>query len=246
MRVLHVVFPLAVSVLWIAGCNNTASTVGCSSIGSTGLFVAPFDADTPGSQPSTAVSFGPPGASLSLTGPPGSIEVINSGPMSSLAVKIKRVNPTSPSTPEAVPLVEVTRGEFGPPATVFDVRYNVYAEESPANVAAAGMTTTITDASGRIGAGLSFNGGEYEVWYQGGSEVFTSTFPVNSVHQVHFKFDLSSSTFTVCIDGNVMAVNKTIIDAAFDDVHGARFSLAAFIFEAFPASYVLDEIRIHK
>ncbi len=234
------------------GAPPPTPALSCSGMGQWALFVAKFDTDSPGSPPSTTGSFGPAGAALRLKGRDGWIEVIQSTPMSSQAVRLVRVKPEGDPLPDPGSVettsMKCTRGDLESSGAPYDVRYNVYAEVSSDESLTNLRTTIISD--GQPAASLLFYDNKYEVGSGAGTESLPQVYPDNQKHEVHIKLDPGAKIFSVCIDGTTVAADKPFMDqfaaTHMDSVRAVVFSLATFVpTEETKVSYVVDEVRIH-
>lgn len=201
------------------------------------IFYDHFEPDSVGSPPLTSPPGGPTDDSLNLQGPANSIVVISSIPLNSKAVKIERAS----LTPQTV--LECVAGSGPHTSGSYSVRYKAYSVNTNTDPI---LKTLVKSSDGQRAFELLLSGGKFKLSSGVGLEVLPGGYSPNVAHSIEIGIDLDTSKFSVNIDGNVVALNKTFLDTGFNEVYLLRFEYPPPIIEDFPGSYVVDRIIIQK
>ncbi|MCH7840686.1 MAG: hypothetical protein IID38_10695 [Planctomycetes bacterium] len=214
----------------------TAADVNCSRRGSSSIFVANFDGDVVGSPPapSTPLHYGPPGAALNAT---GQAEILNSTALGSKALRTTRPpdiiavvgdNGTAPYTSGTYCLEFKAPGAVIPPYLIAAPRISARSAE---------------DTKALM---LRLYAGSYHLDEATSSVPVSGSYDPGAAHFVHVELKLDSRRFALCINDQVVAFNQTLFYGDFTNLHSLQIVAPQTITEAFPAEYVVDDIRIAK
>lgn len=238
---------LCILPLYLIGCCPPfcpkPKEINCSKRGSHSLFVATFNGDSVGSLPSptTPLHYGPPGASLDLQGETGTIVIIDSATLVSLALKITRGQPKA----TVVDAVVGDIGEGSYTAGTYYLDFNAHGENIPQH-RIAGMNISVRSKEDRAALSMKLFDGSYHI-LQGDAYVrLTGSYDPNTAHSVHIELNLDERKYSVCINDEVVASNKTFLQDDFTNLHLLQFFAPATITEAFLMTCVVDEIRITR
>ncbi|MHC4338368.1 MAG: hypothetical protein ACYSTG_10565 [Planctomycetota bacterium] len=215
----------------------------CSKQGSNSLFVATFDSDSVGSPPapSTPLHYGPPGASLNLQDGTNTIVVIDSASLGSHALKITRGQPNAT-------IIDAVAGKISKvphTAGTYYIDFKAHGEVIPQYLIA-GMAISVRSAEDRSALNLKLFDGSYHLLEGGAYNKLAGSYNPGTAHSVHIELNMDERKYSVCIDDEVVAANKTFLQDDFTNLHLLRFFAPATITEAFSMTYVVDDIRITK
>lgn len=224
--------------------ETDAPSISCDRRGSSSLFVANFDDDTVGSlpAPSTPLHYGPPGASLNLSGPANTALVVNSTVLGSKALKITRGDIFNPVVVAAV------LGDNGTApyrSGIYYLEFMAHGEVVPPYLIA-GMAISSRSAEDKLAFNLKLFDGAYHELQQNDYSRLTGSYDVGDAHFVHVQLDMDRSQYSICIDNEVIVANQQFLDGDYANVLSLQFFAPATITEAFPAEYVVDDIRVTK
>lgn len=225
------------------GCSGDGPSENCSRRGSSSIFVANFDDDTVGSLPalSSPLHYGPPGASLDTQDGSNTIEVVNSAALGSKALRITRGSPNQTE-------IEAVVGDNGDApynSGVYFIEFKAHGEVVPEHLIA-GVAISVVSATGQPALLLKLHAASYH-FREGDSYLpLDGSYDPNATHFVHIELNLDARTYSICIDGQVVASNKALFTQDFEDLHALKFFAPPTVTEAFEMAYVVDEIRITK
>jgi hypothetical protein len=217
----------------------------CKKTGHRLLFVAKFDSDPVGSRPApptNPVHYGPPGANLEMQGGPNTIKVVNSTELNSKALQLTRLVQEDP------PQVKAIVGDFGeaPYRTgVYYIDFHAHGMVIPAGKIA-GMVISVLSSNKQEALCLNLFDGSYHL-KEGNSWVrLFGDYDPSTAHTIHIELDLNTRKYMICIDGNVVAVNKTLLDQNFTSLHALQYHVSPARYESMKNIYIVDYIRITK
>jgi len=219
----------------------------CTGVASSSLFIAKFDNDTIGSTPapSTPGHYGPPGASLNISGASDTIEIVDSATLGSQALKLTR-GPFNPYEEEDPTIVCAVVGDIGSmPYTsgVSYIEFRAHGESIP-DIDCAATQISVQSKEGHSALFLILHHDSYHL-HEGGAFVrIDGSYDPSTAHFVHIEVDLDTRRYMICINEKVVASNKAFIDNDFTNLHTLKFTLGQTIMESFPTVYVVDEIRM--
>jgi hypothetical protein len=222
--------------------RESATTVNCGRNGSHSLFVANFENDTVGLPPAAcaALVYGPPGACLEASGGGGTFEVIDSAALGSKALHLQRSGQAT--------IVDAVVGDIGqgPYSTgTYYVNFRAHGAIVPQYLIS-GPVVSVTSVAGRAVTYVKLFDDLYHR-RQGDAFVdLSGAYDPTAAHSVHVELDLDARRFSMCVNDQVLVADASLFDSDFDDLHAVRFYLPATITEAFPAEYVVDDIRITR
>ena len=240
---LLILLPMFTLTSYSCCCSGGGSTFNCEKQGSHSLFAADFNSDAVGSMPapSTPLHYGPPGASLNMKGSAGTIEVVNSNVLGSKALKLTRGAPDSTE-------VNAVIGDIGDAPYTTGVYYNdftAYGQVIPSHFIA-GMEISVRSKNNKAALILRLYDGSYHL-KEGDSYVqISGTYNPDTAHNIHIELNLNTRKYSICIDDEVVILNKALLVNDFDELHTLHYFLAPTITEAFQSIYITDDIRITK
>jgi len=225
------------------GESNQAS-INCSQRGTYSHFVADFDDDTIGSwpAPTAPLHYGPPGASLEITtSDPDTVEVVNSIELGSQGLRLTRGG-ASPTEVDAV-IGEI--GGISHTSGVVFIEYKAHGEiVSEQFIAGTAISVRAPDDDWALSMKL-FDGSYHLL--EGDSYVrMDGSYDPNTMHFVHIELNLDTRKYSICIDDEVVVADKPFLSDDFTNLHSLKFFAPQTVTEAFPAAYVVDEIRLTK
>lgn len=242
----HLIFLGALAII-LAGCcppfcgTPPPEPYNCSGYGTYGAFVATFDADTVGSLPTTT-SYGPPGADLEIENGANTVEVVDSAILGSKALKITRPNGFNPT------VVKGVAGDLGQgPYTSgkYYINFTAHGEVVPEHLIA-GIAIAVLSTEDNMALNLKLFDGSYHLSEGGNYNRLSGSYNPGASHKVHIKLDMDERKYSICIDGEAVASNNNFTDNSFSNVSKVRFFAPATVTEAFPMTYIVDDIRILK
>ncbi|KPK24908.1 MAG: hypothetical protein AMJ70_00475 [Dehalococcoidia bacterium SG8_51_3] len=196
------------------------------------VFHADFETDVPGSTPVTAPDGDPPNDRLNFD---GDLEIINSAPLGSKALKIDRS-----TTPPATILECITDG--GPHTNgTYYIEFKSYAEADES-----GLGISVQSTSRHKALQMGFKDGRYGLSSGDGQDMLAGTYPPGTIHSIRITMNMNSRKFSVAINDVQVALDKTFLDVGFKDLYLIRFNYVPAIVEAFPGVYIVDDISIKK
>lgn len=214
----------------------------CLEIVSASLFVADFEDDTVGSPPapSTPLHYGPPGASLDITGDTNAFEVVDSAALGSKALKITRGN-----NPTEVMAVVGDTGEMPYTSGVVYIDYWAHGEVI-SDPFIAGMQISVRSEDGPAALIMRLYEGSYH-FKEGDVYIrIEGIYDPSTPHFIHMVINLDTRKYSIYIDGEAQVTQKEFLSVDFTDLYMLNFWVAPTITEAFPTVYVVDDIRITK
>ncbi|MCP4611490.1 MAG: hypothetical protein GY845_22490 [Planctomycetes bacterium] len=217
----------------------------CKKTGPRLLFVGKFDSDPVGfrpESPTNPVHYGPPGANLEMHGGPNTIKVVNSTELNSKALQLKRLVPEEP------PEVKAIVGDFGeaPYRTgVYYIDFHAHGKVIPSGQAA-GTVISVLSANKQEALSLNLFGDSYHLCEGNSAVRLDGDYDPNVAHSVHIELNLDTRKYMICIDGNVVAANKTLLNQNFTNLYALRFYIPPARFETMKNTYIVDYIRITK
>ncbi|MEM7308171.1 MAG: hypothetical protein AAF682_15940 [Planctomycetota bacterium] len=204
--------------LLLTGCNHTT------------IFRADFDSDTVGGAPADMPPGEPAGDQIAISGEAANVTVVDSAPLSSIAMRIERaaLALAVDCIPVGGPYVE---GGF----VIGFTGASQFANAAP-------LTVSVVDPADVPLVAFTLAGGQIEVQ---GAGAFPIGYAANQEHGVLLGFNLDDGTYTLTI-GNGSEADS--IDAA-PLLPGAsfaklRFDFPAEVLEANPGVYVVDDVVI--
>jgi hypothetical protein len=220
---LNTLFAIIAILLFFAGCGV--------------IFYDDFQNDVVGNPPSTSPPGGAPNDSLKLQGPPNSIIVINSVPLSSKAVKIERTSQLPQTSLECVT-------DDGPHTSgKYSIRYKAYSGNVNSEPS---LTTSVKSSDGKTAFKLILGGGNFTLTSGDGIETLPAGYSANVAHSLEISIDMDSNKFGIDINGTSVASGKPFLDPGFNDLRLLRFEYPEPLLEGFPGYYVMDLIIIQK
>lgn len=227
--------------------NGTTTPPNCTTAGSHSVFVATFENDAIGSVPTPApppannLQYGPPGANLIVQGQTGTVQVIDSAVLGSKALSITRgsAEPT---------IVNAIAGEINGVANnsgTYFIRYRAHGEVIPAQLIA-GIGTSAFDENDNSAVFLKLFNGAYHARMGANYNALAGSYDPGVAHTVQIELNFSSKAYSVCIDGNAVLSNSPFFSQNFSEIKTLRFFAPQTVTEAFPATLVVDDIRITK
>ncbi len=240
---------LCILPLYLIGCcppfcpKPKETVTNCSKRGSHSLFVATFNGDSVGSLPSptTPLHYGPPGASLDLQDGTNTIVIIDSATLVSKALKITRGQPNETRVNAVVGDI----GEGSYTAGTYYLDFKAHGEDIPQHRIAS-MAISVRSKEDHLALRMRLFDGSYHILHGDAYVRLTGSYDPNTAHSVHIELNLDERKYSICINDEVVASNKTFLQDDFTNLHLLRFSAPATITEAFPMTYVVDEIRITR
>ena len=220
-----------------------ATSVNCSLTGASSLFTATFDDDAVGSAPSPTAPllYGPPGASLNISGEADTVEIVDSAALGSKALKMTRAAPDMTQ-------VEAVVGDMGEaPYTsgVAIVEFRAHGE-ALSEPFIAGVGIYVSSSGGPLALALRLYEDAY-YYREGESNVrIDGSYDPGVEHFVHIEVNLDTRKYSICIDGEAVVAEKDFIGDGFADLHALKFLIAPTVTESFPTAYVVDDIRITR
>lgn len=106
------------------------------------------------------------------------------------------------------------------------------------------LSISVRSTSGYKALELGFKDGLYNLLSGSGAETLAGTYTPGTVHAIRIDMNMDTQKFSVTINGVMVAVNKSFLDAGFKDLKLLRFEYIAAILEAFPGVYVVDDVVI--
>lgn len=223
--------------------EGSGTPVTCDQRGSASLFVANFDNDTVGSPPapSSPLHYGPPGASLNISGPANSAIVIDSAALNSKALKITRQQAGQ------VDVAAVLGDDGTAPHTTgtYYLEYRGHGEIVPSYLIA-GATVSARSSANDFALNLKLFDGEYHELQNNNYSRLPGSYDVGSAHFVHIELNMDQKRYSICIDDQVVTANQPLLVNTMADVLSLQFFMPQMITEAFPSEYVIDELRVTK
>ena len=214
----------------------------CSESVLNSLFVADFEDDTVGSPPapSTPLHYGPPGASLDITGDTNAFEVVDSAALGSKALKITRgYDPTE---------VTAVVGDIGEmPYTSGVVYIDYWAHgEAISEPFIAGMSISVRSEDGPAALIMRLYDGSYHLREDDTYVRMEGSYDPSTPHFVHIVINMDTRKYSIYIDSEALVIGKDFLSVDFTDLHMLNFWVTPTITEAFPTVYIVDDIRITK
>lgn len=236
-----------ISIIATNGDPNVTTPPNCTTAGSRSVFVATFENDVIGSVPTPApppannLQYGPPGANLIIQGQTGTVQVVDSAVLGSKALSITRgaAQPT---------IVKAIAGKINNEANktgTYYIRYRAHGEVIPAHLIA-GIATSAYDEKDNGAVLLKLFNNTYHARMGDNYNVLAGSYDPGVAHTVQIELNFSSKTYSVCVDGSAVLANSPFYSQNFSEIDTLRFFAPQTITEAFPATLVVDDIRITK
>ncbi len=201
------------------------------------IFYDDFEKDVVGTPPSTSPPGGAPNDSLNLQGPPNSIIVINSAPLSSKAVKIERTSQLPQTFLECVT-------DDGPHTSgKYSIRYKAYSGNVNSEPI---LTTSVKSSDGKTAFELILGGGNFKLLSGDGIQTLPTGYSANVAHSIEISIDMDSNKFGIDLNGSNIASGKPFLDPDFNDLRVLRFEYPEPLLEGLPGNYVVDLIIVQK
>jgi len=239
--------------IFVSGCSifsqtsTSVTTVTCDNRGGSTLFVADFDSDTVGSPPAVVTNatlvmiYGPPGASLNISGPPNSAIVVNSNVLSSKALKITRQQFAEVN----VAAVLGNNGTATYQAGTYYLEFMAHGDLVPSHLIA-GAAISSRSAENGFAYSLKLFDTAYHERQQGNYSLLAGSYDVSDAHFVHVELNMDEKQYSICIDDEIVTSNQQLLEDDFTNIVSLHFFMPQMITEAFPSAYVVDDIRVTK
>lgn len=226
-------------------CKKPTQVVNCTASGSSSLFVAAFDGDTVGSlpAPTAPLHYGPPGASLVVQGDTNKIAVVDSTVLGSKALMITRGGQFKPTT--QVDSVVGDNGTGPHTSGRYYFNFRAHGQDIPQHLIA-GTTISVRSLENRLALNMKLFDNSYHLLEGGNYVRLSGAYDPGAAHTVHIELNLDTRRYSVCINGVLVANNKSFLDNDFTNLRSLTFWAPDTITEAFTATYVFDDIRITK
>ena len=223
--------------------EGSAPPVTCDKRGSSSLFVAGFESDTVGSPPVSAgpLHYGPPGASLNISGPTNSAVVVNSATLGSKALKITRQF----SGPIDVVAVLGDNGTAPYQTGNYYLEYMAHGEVVPSYLIA-GATVSSRSAENKFAFNLKLFDSAYHDLQASNYSRLIGSYDVGNAHFVHVELNMDQKLYSICIDDEVVVSGQSLLDGDYSNVFSLQFFMPQMVTEGFPSEYVIDDIRVTK
>lgn len=200
----------------------------CSRRGDATLAAFNFEGDTVG-QPPTG---------LNVTANQGGAVVVNSSVLGSQALKLQR------STNIKTEVDATVANADGSPVTsgIVYIEFRAYGEIIRDGL----QSIAVVAGNGSEILRLGLRPGAYQLRDRGSWVPLNGAYDPGTAHKVHITVNLNRKTYTICINGETLALNKPFLFSSAEDLQKLKFTTGAAILEAFPSESVVDDIHISK
>lgn len=224
--------------------EGATTPVNCDQRGSSTLFVADFESDTVGAPPPSPggpLHYGPPGASLNISGSAASAEIVNSATLGSKALKLTR----EVAGQVIAAAVLGDNGTAPYQSGTYYLEYRAHGQVVPSYLIA-GPAISSRASDDKLAFNLKLFDGAYHELQGGDYARLSGAYDVGDAHFVHVEMNMDTEQYSVCIDDEVVASGRPFIDGDYANIFSLQFFLPQMITEAFPSEYVIDDIRVTK
>lgn len=220
-------------------------SVNCSERGTWSHFVAGFESDVIGSWPDPATLYGPPGPPIAaieiITDDSDTVEIVDSGELGSQGLRLTRGFPSAS-------IVNVVPGVIGGvPHTSGKIFIDYMSHgETISEYLLAGTAISVHGLGDNWALSMKLFDGSYHILEGDDYVRMDGSYDPNTKHFVHIELNMDTKKYAICINDEEVAADKEFLDDDFTNLRSLTFFSPQTVTEAFPAAYVVDEIRITK